>query len=578
MSKGFDKIYAKSAVQSHSKVNLDRTHLTTLDVGQIVPLFVEETIPGDSYNVDCSFFSRMAPLKVPTYGKCDFKTASFFVPYHQVAEDADAFLAGKTTWQGVTPLLRYTNIEQIVYLFRTPSYGLVDYVTSDVHYDFVYKSSAVNYCRFNSKGRYFYKVLCSLGYKLPSNIDYTTGSDYMVNVQNKKLSAYPLLAFAKAYNDWMSQSQRFNTSELTSVLYNIKYNKEFSGFTNGLIAHSTLYAIINAITLNYENDYFISAWQAPNSPLNNTESVSTLYPSSNVGLTTGSISTNRFDSVYTENVSGTRVTERALQILRSFDNWVRRHNYAGSREVQQIYAQFGIKSDQYKTHFAHLLNTSSSPMQVGDIMSNADTGDYPLGDYAGKGIVNANANFSIKADDYGLVLTLGWITVKPMNPFGYSSVVLKSEPLDWYNPEFDGIGAKAIPVLEYFTNPKRQDQTNSLSVFGFTERYNDLRWSRDQVTGDFLIFDGMDDWHFSRDLSEVSKNGQLVAQSTSVMQLPSYGSEYNRIFNVADDSADHFYMTAFFKVNAVRPIKSLSEVANLGDGNLEISRNGNEIN
>lgn len=578
MSKGFDKIFAKPAVQSHSKLSLDRTHLTTLDVGQIMPLFFEETIPGDSYNVNGSFFARMAPLKVPTYGKCDFKTASFFVPYHQIAEDADAYLAGKTTWQGVTPLHRYITVDSLFSMFTE-----ADLCSSgseqNCSFTFIDSNGVQVYKRFTPKGRYFYKVVTALGYQLPSNVDYRTTSDYYVNVLNYHLSAYPILAFAKAYNDWMSQSQRFNTSELTSLLYSIKYNNSLAGYyAAGKLNGACLKKILESINLNYENDYFISAWQAPNSPINNTESVTSLLPSSNIGLSTGSIQTNKFDSVYTESVTGTRVTERALQILRSFDNWVRRHNYAGSREVQQIYAQFGIKSDQYKAHFAQLLNTSSSPMQVGDIMSMADTGSYPLADYAGKGIVNGDSKFSIKADDYGMILSLGWITVKPMNPYGFSSVVLKNKPLDWYNPEFDGIGAKAIPVFEYFSNPKRVDQTNSLSVYGFTERYNDLRWSRDQVTGDFRVFAGMDDWHFSRDLSDVSSSGQLLAQSTSVMQMPVTNSEYNRIFNLTDSTADHFYMTAQFKVNAVRPIKSLSEVANLGEGNLEISRNGNEIN
>ena len=81
--KGFDTLKVKSAVKSRNKFDLSRTHLTTMDFGEIVPLLVEETVPGDQISVDATYFSRLAPLVKPTYGKFSFKTVSAYVPYHQ---------------------------------------------------------------------------------------------------------------------------------------------------------------------------------------------------------------------------------------------------------------------------------------------------------------------------------------------------------------------------------------------------------------------------------------------------------------------------------------------------------------
>lgn len=89
MAKGFDTLHVKSAVRSRNKFDLSRTHLTTMNFGEIVPLMCEETIPGDDIKVNASYFSRMAPLVKPTYGKFSFKTMTAFVPYHQIAEDFD---------------------------------------------------------------------------------------------------------------------------------------------------------------------------------------------------------------------------------------------------------------------------------------------------------------------------------------------------------------------------------------------------------------------------------------------------------------------------------------------------------
>ena len=116
--KGFDVLKVKSSVKSHSKLDLSRSHLTTMDFGQIVPLMVEETVPGDKLNVKAGFFSRMAPLAKPTYGKFYFKTVSAFVPYHQVAWDIDAWMAGKTSFEGVTPHTRTISLDVLSSFYR----------------------------------------------------------------------------------------------------------------------------------------------------------------------------------------------------------------------------------------------------------------------------------------------------------------------------------------------------------------------------------------------------------------------------------------------------------------------------
>ena len=47
--KGFDVLKVKSAVKTHNKFDLSRTHLTTAEFGQIIPLFVEETVQVSIY-------------------------------------------------------------------------------------------------------------------------------------------------------------------------------------------------------------------------------------------------------------------------------------------------------------------------------------------------------------------------------------------------------------------------------------------------------------------------------------------------------------------------------------------------
>lgn len=580
--KGFDVLKIKSAVKTRNKFDLSHSHLTTMDFGEIVPLMAVETVPGDKFNVGAEFFARMAPLVKPTYGKFQFKTLAGFVPYHQIAVDAEAWLAGKTTWQGQTPLHRYITVGQLraflvmanVSTTTGANVNNADYVEIDASGNDVYRI-------FTKAGKYYVKILNALGYALPANVDMQTTSTWYTTIQNTRLSAYPLLAFAKLYNDYMSQSQRFNTSQLSNFLYKCKNNISISGeYSSGAILYAGIYRIMENIKLCYENDYFTSAWQNANSALTGTESVA----SAGVPALGESVQTLSYDNVLTTYGGSTvQIPQRALDFLRRFDDWVRRNNYSGSREVQQIYSRFGIKPDDYRAHYAHIINTDSMPIQVGDVTATADATNVPLGDYAGKGIMSGNKGLSYEADDFGMLFVLGWFTVTPMNSYGSDRSVLRSTPLDYYNPEFDGVGADAISLGEIFASPISADTdtlTNDNQVFGFTERYNAYRYGRDKITGEFRNYRNsadMNTWHTGRLLGDVRAQGALVAQNVSVNTLPQTDSEYNRIFSVTSGDINHFYLTCRFNVNAVRPMLNLNQVPNLGEGDTTVPRNGNTV-
>lgn len=587
--KGFDVLRVKSAVKNHNKFDLSRSHLTTMDFGQIVPLFAEETVPGDKYSINAEFFSRMAPLVKPTYGKFSFKTVNAFVPYHQIAVDAEAWLSGKTTWEGQTPTHRWFSMGTLAdYVFQ----NCVDTsaTVTDDNKEFQYidgNGSLVKIC-FTPAGRFHLKVLNALGYTIPQGVDLRSSSNWVTATSKIKLSAYPLIAFFKLYNDYMSQSQRFNTSVLSALLNAIKYRGTALGYVSstGEIQRLAIANMFSYLLLAYENDYFVSAWQSANNPLASVESVSSLIvPQSGTAYQVSQ--TVQHNSV---NIAAGNLSQRALDFLRSYDNWVRRNNYSGSRSVQQVYSRFGIKTDEYRSHYAHIISTDSVPLQIGDVTASAGTNvtlggvsqDIPLGDYAGKGIMSGSKGFSINVDDYGMIFVLGYFTVAPMYAFGYDRKVLRNSPLDYYNPEFDGLGADAISLGEVWASPiaSPTDTTKDSDVFGYTERYNSYRFGRDMITGDFRNYhkDGdMNVWHSGRNLQTIRENGTLVAQSSAMNTLPQTDSEYNRIFSYTGDDFDHFYLTARFNVSAVRPMLNLNQVVNLGEGDTAVPRNGNVI-
>ena len=87
----------------------------------------------------------------------------------------------------------------------------------------------------------------------------------------------------------------------------------------------------------------------------------------------------------------------------------------------------------------------------------------------------------------------------------------------------------------------------------------------------------MNVWHTGRLLNKVRHDGYLLAQNSAVNTMPQTESEYNRIFNVTDGGNDTFYLTANFEVSAIRPMMTLNQVVNLGEGDTIVPRNGNVI-
>lgn len=584
MSKGFDVLHVNSAVKSRNRMDLSRSHLTTAEFGQIIPLFCEETVPGDKFAIRADYFSRLAPLVKPTYGKFEFRTVFGFVPYHQIAVDAESWLAGKTTFEGITPHHRYFLLSDL-HDFVVNSCTTADGATSsNSQYDYVDASGAVVNLVFTPLGKYYVKVLNALGYALPHNVDFRASSVWSTSDKDYHLSAYPFLAFCKLYNDYMSQSQRFNTSLMSRILFCIKNNIDSSLFwdaSSGHVFSSAILSLLSSVVLSYDNGYFTSAWQTPSSALAMIESVNSV-PFSLSSQSKSFVNQNSQGAFYDIPMSGSspRLYNRALDFLRRFDDWVRRNNYSGSRSVQQIYSRFGIKTDDYRTHYAHVYATTSVPIQVGDVTATSDSVNVPLGDYAGKGIMSDGKSMSAELSDYGMLFVLGYFTVDPMMPYGYNRHVLRNSPLDYYNPEFDGLGAEPISMGEVYSSPIGSDSFSDFSVFGFTERYNSYRFGRDNITGDFRNYRNgadMNTWHAGRLLSAVRSSGSMVAQSVAMNTMSQVSSEYNRIFAYTGDDFDHFYLTCSFDVSAVRPMLNLNQVVDLGEGDTTVPRNGNVI-
>ncbi len=572
-----------------SRVRLDQSHLTTMDFGQIVPLYNISTLPRDKFDIDFNVFSRVAPLNFPAYVDVNLVAVTCYVPYYQVFDQSDAFFTGLKSRNGKTTSLPYFTQYDLDMLFFPETGDVAEFETVTVSTaaaaDIVgTRATSKEYYSFTYYGRFIYKILRSLGYQLSCGIDLPASgtSSYVTSAKALKLNALPLLCFCKAYNDWFSSSYNFASSTLGAILEGLKH----SNYSSNVIDTNTLDNMLGSIRLMYKSDYFTNSWRYTNSPLPDPTMASFVVPQSGTN-SPHVISSSQNETYTTINTGGSLGYLNATQMraLTALDNFIRRNNYAGTKPAIRALAKFGIKTEDFKSNYADILKIKRIPLNIGDVTQTSESTDSPLGSYSGKGIVSGDDRVSINCSDYGQIIVIGFLQVDTAYPFAYDREVLKSDLFDFYQESFDGLGMQAISYNELVSDPSHALAPGTSymgnNVFGFTERYNEYRTSRDKITGDFTLFNELYAWHAGRELNQFRSTAVNAQTDDFIYYSNRKQSEFDRIFALTDAGSstapDHFYMACYFKVNAERPIKNSNQVSNLGVGDINIEKNGTHV-
>lgn len=593
----FSKVKIGQAATDYSKFDLSSDHLTTTDFGQINVVNCCDMIIGDKVKYSFNNFTRCAPMVFPTYGKIGQRVISAFVPYHLVADDADSFISGLKAYNGSVPVGRFFHMSDLLAQFCQDIYSnkgahylqfvltesdeakkIMDIFYADgaqgniprnyfiVHTKKTSDPDTFSYGVFklNHRGKYFYKLLRSLGYDLPQLIQNHSSNKFTSSLDGVVLNAYPLLCYLKVFADLIIPNAFYQTSKVCRFLNQIKTRHTVD--SGGFIPLGDFNAIFDEICkCYYDSDYFTSAWQSINSPLSTVStSQDSIYDQASGIEVDNSINSPRV-------LDSESLSARQLSFLQSFDRFVRRNNLIGFKEFNAIYSRFGIKPSEMKSQYVYVLDVRNIDMAVGDVTATSDNDDTVLGAYAGKGILQGGSSFDFECKDYGMFIQLAYVYVKPIYNQGIRKHCLRKDCFDFYQPEFDGVGPAPISVLELDSINVEGNQ-----VFGFTERYNDYRFKLSDVTGDFALDPDMMPWHTAR---EFNHNTVHKAQLPHILQYSfdaRGNNEYDRIFSTQNlyNPYDHFYQVWNFKMDVFRKMKNINQSLNLGSGDILLDRNG----
>lgn len=557
-----------SAVKNNDggcRANLSHPVLATAKIGQILPIMAEPTLPGDHFNVRINQFARFMPLSVPSYVRLNYRTMSVFVPYHQIADGCESYFSNQKLFKGVSNAL--PKIQNTVFNAflqdNTISVPAENVESAEILF------GTNTYKNFTAFGHYVVKVLHLLGYRWRMK---DADGNLIAASFLPQSNALPILAFAHAYNSYLAYSATYNVSALSNVLELIKRRSTEDNY----VTTAELKTIFTSILLTYEESIFSSAWKQPYMSVPN-QSYSQYRDVEGSPLAqSGSdyqVLMEDGDGA-TASTHGDFISAQQMRLLMKYDEYFRRSNYAGSKDVEQIYSRFGVKIDDYKTRYPYFLGESSQEVKIGDVTSTSHTAEAVIGDYAGKAISDGQCGFNFDSKDYGMLFTFAWFAPRPLYANGIDKEVMRLTPFDFYTPEFDQGFASAIMQGQFDT-----DATNPWTTsFGYHPVYSEYLYSNAKIVGDFERFRGMEAWHFGRTSRELF---DVTAQSDKLIYMSNSGTPFERIFHVEDTDlvdADSIYMTIDVNCMAHRPMKDYTGKTLLGEGNISLPNMGSQIN
>lgn len=606
MSSFLDKIKVNTAITHRTNQDLSCDHVTTANFMQFNVAFARELVPKQSLKVNHKTFARLQPLPVPTFGRARIQNRAFFVPFRVVFPAFNDFIsdARHSTSNGDTII--YTSVPTISSAVLTdfftgitstyiPKYGLAGGSTASSRADYLTKDNVkVELSQF---GRYCMKLLNSLGYSvLFEHFD----RELRDSSQFVKYSALPLLCVAKVYADWYYPSM-YTSNPLYAQVEEI-FNRD-NGNTD--LSLNDVYLIFDFLRkVNYDSDYFTSAWENPVSPNTDAQSqismpdITTSVYDTDSSTYQRNVVTNIGDSKSTPTILNQEVdapaplsgihnlghlSQYAVTALKSLTDYLKRHQLVGGRTLDRYLARFGVKLSDEILKRSQYVGTSESNIQFGDVMSTADTGTEgaALGDYAGKGIGYGDGTYTYENDkEYGMFIVISSIVPKTGYYQGIDRNVMHTTRFDYWTPEFDRLGVQAVSCAELYTPAGNNEGDINIirygsldywqKVFGFVPRYAEYKLPQDRLSGDFRFYsinEGMDSWHTMRQINPSSLNSIVVSED---FISGDDSSQYNRIFNNTDDTYDKFIVIHTFDISTSVPF------ANYWD-NYDFEQKGNEV-
>ncbi len=503
----------------------DRSHgyKTTFNEGLLIPFFVDEVLPGDTFSLSWAAICRLTTPIVPFMDSVYLKAYWFFVPNRLVWKNWQRFMGEQENPTDSTDFL--------VPSFNTTGSGAT------------------------------YGTLC----------DYFGIRTGVKGISN--INALPFRAYFKIWNDWFRDENLQDSQGEWNQTTNPQH------YTDPIGDATIDYTLTQPLRRNKFHDYFTSSlpWPQKGDPvqisLGSTVPVnlpsgsfisaavgsSPAPVSSLVGVNAGgnsgygvSISGAgsstlpgiiKFDGLQADLSQAQPITINDLRQAFQIQKLKERDARGGTRYTEILRAHFGVVSPDGRLQRSEFLGSSTSQIYVSEIAqtSSSDT-TTPQGNLAAYAVGrDRKFGFTKSFVEHGYIIGLITATCDLTYQQGVNRMWSRRDKYDFYWPALAHLGEQATLNKEIFA----QGTTDDEKVFGYQERWAEYRYKPSMITGKLRSDDAqtLDFWHLSQRFENLpTLSSQFIEDRPPIDRV------------VAVQSEPHFILDAWFKLRCVRPM------------------------
>ena len=462
---------------------------TTFDAGYLVPIFVDEVVPGDSFNLKAHGFGRLATPIYPVMDNLYVETFFFFVPNRLIWDNWEKFNGAQDDPGDSTS-----------YLVPQLTLGNGVSIAGDSLYDYMGLPTGVNGIAFNN--------LHGRGYNLVYN-EWFRDENLQDSVQVDKgdgpdnISDYTLLRRGKRHDYFTSclpwpQKGDAVTLPLGS-LAPVKSNLTGDGSPTSILDGNDTYRRL-AVGGPYAEMSSISGTQA--------------------------------DSMFADLADATAATinqlREAFQIQRLYERDAR----GGTRYTEILQSHFGVTSPDSRLQRPEYLGGGKTPVSMQPIPQTSSTDTTsPQGNLSAMGTVGVQGHgFSKSFVEHGIIIGMACVFADLTYQQGMNRMWSRRDRWDFYWPALAHLGEQAVLNEEIYTQGTSADQ----DVFGYQERYAEYRYKPSQITGKMRsnAAGSLDVWHLSQDFSSVPVlNASFIEENPPIDRVVALPTEPDLLFD-----------------------------------------------